>query len=180
MGSDDDGYAVRLRLRHYLRYAADPAHGASDDSPLYIFDGTFAERRGSRGMRRDYEARAGAWCLLAWHVVWVNIIIINISSDMPEGQGFSACRLASPALQQDCSAQAGSPVYAGSGCVAQVPEYFREDLMRGPAVWRRYPSISGRTSCGWRASGGGRRTGPASLASPSVRWWLLLGLTCCL
>lgn len=57
VGSDDDGYAVRMRLRHYLRYAADPAHGAADDSPLYIFDGTFAERRGSRGMRRDYEVR---------------------------------------------------------------------------------------------------------------------------
>jgi histone arginine demethylase JMJD6 len=25
-----------------------------DDSPLYIFDGSFAGRRGSRGMRRDY------------------------------------------------------------------------------------------------------------------------------
>lgn len=57
VGSDDDGYAVRMRLRHYLRYAADPVHGAADDSPLYIFDGTFAERRGSRGMRRDYEVR---------------------------------------------------------------------------------------------------------------------------
>ena len=28
---------------------------AADDSPLYIFDGTFADRRGSRVMRRDYE-----------------------------------------------------------------------------------------------------------------------------
>ena len=64
VGSDDDGYAVRLRLRHYLRYASDPAHGAADDSPLYIFDGTFAERRGSRGMRRDYEARAEACSVL--------------------------------------------------------------------------------------------------------------------
>ncbi len=57
VGSDDDGYAVRMHLRHYLRYAADPAHGAADDSPLYIFDGTFAERSGSRGLRRDYEVR---------------------------------------------------------------------------------------------------------------------------
>jgi len=57
VGSDDDGYAVRMHLRHYLRYAADPAHGAGDDSPLYIFDGTFAERSGSRGLRRDYEVR---------------------------------------------------------------------------------------------------------------------------
>ena len=30
----------------------------ADDSPLYIFDGTFADRRGSRAMRRDYEVPA--------------------------------------------------------------------------------------------------------------------------
>jgi histone arginine demethylase JMJD6 len=27
----------------------------TDDSPLYIFDGTFGDRRGSRGLKRDYE-----------------------------------------------------------------------------------------------------------------------------
>jgi hypothetical protein len=121
VGSDDDGYAVRLRLDHYLRYAADPEHsqvgarprvagamrvcacvracvrgpfaravvrapagrapgappsrpkraappraaaaprrarppGPQDDSPLYIFDGTFADAgRSSAPMARDYE-----------------------------------------------------------------------------------------------------------------------------
>ncbi len=57
VGSDDDGYAVRMRLRHYLRYCAEggPDGAASDDSPLYIFDGTFADRAGSAAMRADYE-----------------------------------------------------------------------------------------------------------------------------
>jgi hypothetical protein len=44
VGSDDDGYAVRLRLEHFLRYCCYPHHAGSDDSPLYIFDGTFADR----------------------------------------------------------------------------------------------------------------------------------------
>ncbi|GAB4820044.1 hypothetical protein N2152v2_007090 [Parachlorella kessleri] len=54
IGSDDDGYAVRLKLKHIWRYFSHPQHGAVDDSPLYIFDGTFANRSGSRLMRRDY------------------------------------------------------------------------------------------------------------------------------
>ncbi len=55
VGSDDDGYAVRMKLKHYLAYVHDREHAPADDSPLYIFDGTFADRRGSRGMRREYE-----------------------------------------------------------------------------------------------------------------------------
>lgn len=39
VGSDDDGYSVRMKLKHFLRYLADPAHAPADDSPLYIFDG---------------------------------------------------------------------------------------------------------------------------------------------
>lgn len=54
MGSDDDGYAVRLRLDSFLRYCADPVHSL-DDSPLYIFDGTFADRSGSAAMCQDYQ-----------------------------------------------------------------------------------------------------------------------------
>lgn len=27
---------------------------AQDDSPLYVFDGTFADRANSKGLRRDY------------------------------------------------------------------------------------------------------------------------------
>ncbi len=47
MGSDDDGYAVRLKLKHFAHYLASPVH-SRDDSPLYIFDGTFADRDTSR------------------------------------------------------------------------------------------------------------------------------------
>lgn len=54
VGSDDDGYAVRLKLEHFLRYMHDANH-SQDDSPLYIFDGSFAEKRGSKHMRRDYS-----------------------------------------------------------------------------------------------------------------------------
>ena len=53
-GADDDSYAVRMKLKHYMKYVRSAEHAAADDSPLYIFDGTFASRRGSRGMRREY------------------------------------------------------------------------------------------------------------------------------
>lgn len=44
VGSDDDGDAVRLRFKHYVHYATHPDHAAADDSPLYIFDGSFADK----------------------------------------------------------------------------------------------------------------------------------------
>ncbi|KAL4517762.1 hypothetical protein Ndes2526A_g02143 [Nannochloris sp. 'desiccata'] len=55
VGSDDDGYAVRLKLKHFLKYAKHAQHGAADDSPLYIFDGTFADRDTSKALKRDYR-----------------------------------------------------------------------------------------------------------------------------
>jgi histone arginine demethylase JMJD6 len=55
VGSDDDGYAVRLRFEHFLRYCAYPHHAGADDSPLYIFDGTFADRSGSAAMAKQYS-----------------------------------------------------------------------------------------------------------------------------
>ncbi len=55
VGSDDDGYSVRMKLKHFLRYLGDASHAPADDSPLYIFDGTFAERPGSAALRGDYE-----------------------------------------------------------------------------------------------------------------------------
>ena len=45
---------MRLKFKHFLQYMHDAEHGHRDDSPLYIFDGSFAEKRGSRRMRRDY------------------------------------------------------------------------------------------------------------------------------
>eukprot|EP00775_Hariotina_reticulata_P005065 gene5065-5306_t len=55
VGSDDDGYAVRLRMEQFLRYCHYQHHAGSDDSPLYIFDGTFADRSGSKGLTRQYQ-----------------------------------------------------------------------------------------------------------------------------
>jgi hypothetical protein len=50
VGADDDGYPVRMKLKHYLMYITDSEHGEKDDSPLYIFDGTFSEKKGSSGL----------------------------------------------------------------------------------------------------------------------------------
>ena len=55
VGSDDDSYSVRMKFKHFARYLRDSAHASADDSPLYIFDGTFADREGSKAMRQDYE-----------------------------------------------------------------------------------------------------------------------------
>ena len=54
MGSDDDGHAVRLKLKHFLAYVHDPHHSL-DDAPLYIFDGTFADRKTSARLAEDYS-----------------------------------------------------------------------------------------------------------------------------
>ena len=34
---------MRLRMKQFLEYLADPEH-QQDDSPMYIFDGTFGDR----------------------------------------------------------------------------------------------------------------------------------------
>lgn len=49
VGSDDEGYPVRMKLKHYLLYVTDERHG-KDDSPLYVFDGTFAEDKYAPGL----------------------------------------------------------------------------------------------------------------------------------
>ena len=51
VGEDDDGYAVYVKLRYYLRYLLT----TTDDSPLYIFDSSFAEREATRKLRHDYS-----------------------------------------------------------------------------------------------------------------------------
>lgn len=38
-----------------MAYLLDAGHAPADDSPLYIFDGSFADREGSRDMRGDYS-----------------------------------------------------------------------------------------------------------------------------
>jgi histone arginine demethylase JMJD6 len=51
VGSDDDGYAVRLKYKYFHRYISDPDHGERDDSPLYIFDSGILQKA---NMTQDY------------------------------------------------------------------------------------------------------------------------------
>lgn len=46
---------MRLKLKHYWAYAHSQEHAQQDDSPLYIFDGTFADRKTSRALAREYS-----------------------------------------------------------------------------------------------------------------------------
>lgn len=50
VGEDDDGYAVYVKLKYFIRYMLDN----NDDSPLYVFDSSFAERPATRALRQDY------------------------------------------------------------------------------------------------------------------------------
>jgi len=51
VGEDDDGYPVWVKLKHYLRYLAE----TNDDSPLYVFDSSFYERKGIAKLGEEYE-----------------------------------------------------------------------------------------------------------------------------
>jgi len=51
VGEDDDGYAVYVKLKYFVRYMLE----TNDDSPLYVFDSSFAEREQTRSLRHDYS-----------------------------------------------------------------------------------------------------------------------------
>ncbi|KAL1511480.1 hypothetical protein AB1Y20_006278 [Prymnesium parvum] len=51
VGEDDDGYAVYIKLKYFIRYMLDN----QDDSPLYVFDSSFADRPATRALRQDYS-----------------------------------------------------------------------------------------------------------------------------
>mmetsp|Transcript_613 Transcript_613/g.1814 ORF Transcript_613/g.1814 Transcript_613/m.1814 type:complete len:403 (+) Transcript_613:203-1411(+) len=55
-GEDDDGHTVRVSLRDFASYCAHDADG--DDSPLYVFDGAFAERAAAKGLAGGYGVPA--------------------------------------------------------------------------------------------------------------------------
>ena len=82
---DDDGYAVKLKLRHYFRYI----RRQTDDSPLYLFDSSFGEHDVKKSLLRDYVV---SWvflslllfvccccCCCCWFVV---ILLFEISHPM--------------------------------------------------------------------------------------------------
>lgn len=52
VGADDEGYPVRMKLKHYFMYITDKDHGELDDSPMYIFDGTFSDKKGSNSLSK--------------------------------------------------------------------------------------------------------------------------------
>ena len=55
VGEDDDGFKVKVKLKHFLRYLA----ANRDDSPLYVFDGEWREggrkARAYVSVRRPYD-----------------------------------------------------------------------------------------------------------------------------
>lgn len=50
-GEDDDGRTLRVKLKHFIAYAMHQ----KDDSPLYIFDGSYEERKNMRELSKDYD-----------------------------------------------------------------------------------------------------------------------------
>ncbi|CAN0321599.1 unnamed protein product [Pylaiella littoralis] len=49
-GEDDDGYSVKVKLKHFLRYM----EHQTDDSPLYIFDSHFDDHDVAKGLLEDF------------------------------------------------------------------------------------------------------------------------------
>eukprot|EP00457_Paulinella_chromatophora_P006904 gb/GEZN01006924.1/.p1 GENE.gb/GEZN01006924.1/~~gb/GEZN01006924.1/.p1 ORF type:complete len:488 (-),score=84.98 gb/GEZN01006924.1/:118-1581(-) len=51
VGEDDEGYSVKVRLKHFLQYMAEN----KDDSPLYLFDSSFDDYKDTRILLDEYE-----------------------------------------------------------------------------------------------------------------------------
>ena len=53
IGTDDDGYAVRLKMKHIQHYMTDATH-MRDDSPMYAFDGGVFDKRDTKNLLDDF------------------------------------------------------------------------------------------------------------------------------
>ena len=56
-GEDDDGYPIKVKLKHFLRYqnSSEPGGALLDDSPLYIFDSHFDDDRVNKKLLDEYQ-----------------------------------------------------------------------------------------------------------------------------
>mmetsp|Transcript_4910 Transcript_4910/g.7432 ORF Transcript_4910/g.7432 Transcript_4910/m.7432 type:complete len:416 (-) Transcript_4910:1156-2403(-) len=56
-GEDDDGYPIKVKLKHFVRYQNSDLEGGAkrDDSPLYIFDSHFDDDRVGKQLLEEYR-----------------------------------------------------------------------------------------------------------------------------
>lgn len=54
VGTDDDGYPVRLKMKYIKTYVNDPTH-MRDDSPMYAFDGSVFDKEETKSLLEDFE-----------------------------------------------------------------------------------------------------------------------------